>query len=401
MIGHRCSLAWRTLACVSLLGPLVAPTLAQEPPRPEDPPAMVESPAVAPDPDAPAPPESPEAASDLETDAPLDFPSLEEIPPPLDVVLPDANGGAPVDVRTAVSGTDLEALRRVVVTAPRALGPLSIGTPDGGLLFNPVPMPEGTLWWVRNPRDSFGTVETIGFIDTAAEAVEEKYPGAPRLVIGDISRADGGRLDRHKSHQAGRDADIGFYFRTGEAGGLKSPGKGELDLARTWGLLRAFITETDVERVFLDRSIQRLLYDHARAQGEDRDWLDNLFGRQGQDALVQHERRHLDHMHVRFFNREAQEHGRLAYPLLVEAGLLPGPMVKHRATNGETLSHLARRYGTSAAVIRSANGIHGSSLRAGRVYSIPVRKIPAAGEPVVVPPRRLPPCPPPATEAAP
>ena len=123
-------------------------------------------------------------------------------------------------------------------------------------------------------------------------------------------------------------------------------------------------------------------------------------GRQGQDALVQHERRHLDHMHVRFFNREAQEHGRLAYPLLVEAGLLPGPMVKHRAANGETLSHLARRYGTSAAIIRSANGIHGSSLRAGRVYSIPVRKIPTPGEPVVVPPRRLPPGPPPAPEAA-
>ena len=401
MIGHRCSLAWRTLAGVSLLGLLVGPLRAQDPPRPEDPPAMIESPAVEVAAQAPAPLELPETAADVEaeTDAPLDLPALEEIPPPLDVALPAPNEAALVELQAVLAGTDPDALRRLVVTEPNALGPLSIGTPDGGLLFNPVPMPEGPLWSVRNPHDSFGTVETIGFIATAVEIVETEFPGSPRLVIGDVSRADGGRLDRHKSHQAGRDADIGFYFRTGGAGGLKPPRKGELDLARTWGLLRAFITETDIERIFVDRSVQRLLYDHARAQGDDRDWLDNLFGRQGKDALVQHERRHLDHMHVRFFNREAQEHGRLAYPLLVEAGLLPGPMVKHRAANGETLSHLARRYGTSAAVIRAANGIRGSSLRAGRSYMIPVRKIPTPGEAVVVPPRRLPPGPPLATEA--
>jgi LysM repeat protein len=96
-------------------------------------------------------------------------------------------------------------------------------------------------------------------------------------------------------------------------------------------------------------------------------------------------------MHLRFYNPEAQEHGRLAYPVLVEAGILPGPMVRHRVAKGETLSHLARRYRTSPAVIRSANGIRGSALRAGRTYLIPVRRIPSPGEPVVIPPRRLPP----------
>ena len=426
MVGHRCSLAWRTLACASLLGPLAAQVLAEEPPRRDDPLPVVEAPvlwravettlpaeparsgesAEAREPEASAesaePAEAPdlaesdEAALDPEVDAPVDFPSFEEVAPP-PIAPPESAFQAPpvgapaAEVWVASAAISRESLRRFVVAEPTALGPLSIGTPDGGLLFNPVPMPEGSLWAVRNPRDSFGTVETIGFIATAVETVEKRFPGSPRLVIGDISRADGGRLDRHKSHQAGRDADIGFYYRAGEAASLVPARKGELDLPRTWALLRAFVTETDVERVFLDRQVQRLLYEYARDAGEDHGWLDELFGRQGPDALVQHERRHLDHMHVRFYNREAQEHGRLAYPALVEAGLLPGPMVKHRVARGETLSHLARRYGTSTAVIRTANGLRGSSLRAGRTYLIPVRKIPTPGEPTLIPPRRLPP----------
>ena len=384
MFGPRCSVAWRTLAGASLLGLLATQAQAQKSTRPEDP-ALDPTPAL-----SSSIPEPTEGALEPELDAPVDFPSPQEA----EQSPAESASTREPEAATLPTLADRETLRRFAVSQPDALGPLSIGTPNGGLLFNPVPMPEGTLWAVRNPRDSFGTVETIAFIEKAVATVETAFPGSPRIIISDISRADGGRLDRHKSHQAGRDADIGFYYLAGEAASLQPARRGLLDLPRTWALLRAFVTETDVERVFLDRQVQRLLYDHALAQGEDREWLDNLFGRQGQDALVQHERGHLDHMHLRFYNPEAQEHGRLAYPVLVEAGILPGPMVRHRVAKGETLSHLARRYGTSPAVIRSANGIRGSALRAGRTYLIPVRRIPSPGEPVVIPPRRLPPDPP-------
>jgi murein endopeptidase len=303
-------------------------------------------------------------------------------------VLPPATLPAP-----RLPAPDSEGLRLLVELDPSALGPLSIGSPDAGLLFNPQPMPEGQQWSIRNPVETYGTTETIGFIIKAIETVNAKFPGSPRLIIGDISRRDGGRLDLHASHQVGRDADIGFYYRTGAADDFRRPRRNELDTARTWALVRAFITETDVQRIFLDRSIQRLLYAHALEVGESRDWLDDIFGRRtaGRDAIIQHVRQHYDHMHVRFYNRRAQEWGRRAYPLLVEAGLVPGPTVSHRARPGETLSHLSRRYGTSMTAIRTANHLRSSAIRAGRKYVIPVRSIPAESEPVVVPARRLPP----------
>jgi murein endopeptidase len=310
----------------------------------------------------------------------------DSIPPDLEGVLPDA----------AAAETALEAgpalVRALVEISPESLGSLSIGSPDAGLLLNPIAFPEGPFWRIRNPVETYATAETIAFISAAVETVDQQFPGGPRLVIGDMSRADGGRLNRHRSHQSGRDADIGLYYRTGEAADFVRGTAKNLDVARTWALVRAFVVETDVERVFVDRSIQRLLYAHALSIGEDGAWLDDIFGRRtaGVGAIIQHEKRHQDHLHVRFYNRRAQGCGRIAYPHLVSAGVLPGPTVTHRVRSGETLSHLASRYGTSTAAIRAANGLRGNNLRVGRRYVIPVRRVPTASEPVVVPPRRLP-----------
>jgi penicillin-insensitive murein endopeptidase len=287
-----------------------------------------------------------------------------------------------------------EGLRLLIQLDPTALGPLSIGSPNAGLLFNPRPMPEGRLWKIRNARETWGTTETIGYVIKTIEKVEERFPGSPPLVIGDISDPDGGRLNWHASHQVGRDVDIGFYHRR-EVPDFQRGRKGNLDLSRTWALVRALITETDVDRIFVDRSIQRYLFSHAVEIGEDRAWLDKIFGRKtaGKDAIIQHVRRHRDHLHVRFYNPRAQEWGRVAYPLLVKAGLAPGPTVTHRVRRGETLSHLSRRYGTSTRAIRRANGLRSSMIRAGRRYVIPVRRIPSEAEPIVIPPRTLPPTP--------
>ncbi len=294
-----------------------------------------------------------------------------------------------------VAPDDRDSLLALARNDIAALGPLSLGSPDAGLLVNPIAMPEGPLWTIRDASESYGTAETIGFVATAVGAVEARYPGSPRLVIGDISRPDGGRLNRHRSHQAGRDVDLGFYYLRGECGEFKIGREGDLDLPRTWALVRALVTETDIERIFLDRRLQRLLYAQALAEGEDRDWLDDVFfggfGDEPRKGIIQHERGHRNHLHVRFYNGSAQERARIVYATLVEAGSVPPPVVRHRVRRGETLGHLAVRYGTSASAIRAANRLRGNRLRAGRGYLIPIRRVPPDEGPIAVPPRRLPP----------
>jgi penicillin-insensitive murein endopeptidase len=304
---------------------------------------------------------------------------------------------SPAEPGPTASGTsagepDSESLLKLARVDATALGPLSIGTPDAGLLVNPMPMPEDPLWTIRNPAEAFATAETIEFLRSAIQVVATRYPGSPRVVIGDLSRPDGGRLNRHRSHQVGRDVDLGFYYQSGAAVDFELARQRDLDLPRTWALVRALLTETDVERIFLDRSLIRVLYTHALESGEDCEWLDDVFGRLGEDrkGIIQHERRHKNHMHVRFYNRDAQERGRIVYPVLVQDGSVPPPTIKHRVRRGETLGHLARRYGVRPAAIRAANGLRGSQLRAGRAYLIPIRRVPDSG-PVVIPPRRLPP----------
>jgi penicillin-insensitive murein endopeptidase len=291
----------------------------------------------------------------------------------------------------APADNDGVSLRLTAERDPRALGPLSIGTPDSGLLLNPIPFPPGPYWKLREASETWATDETIDFVMAAIETVEARYPGSPRVVIGALSHAGGGRLDRHRSHQAGRDADIGFYYRGGEADTFRIARPRDLDAARTWALVRALVTETDIDRIFLDRSLMQVLYDEAVSEGEDRGWLADIFGRTSDTGIIQHVKRHKDHLHARFYNRRAQEYGRIAYPVLVEAGVAPPPTVRHRARAGETLGSIARHYGTTVTAIRQANGLRTTQVRAGREYTIPIRKVPVDSGPVVVPPRRLPP----------
>ena len=160
-------------------------------------------------------------------------------------------------------------------------------------------------------------------------------------------------------------------------------------------MLRALLTETDVELILIDRGVQRLLREHAALAGEDTAWVDGVFdGSAGLRPIVRHAKGHATHIHVRFYNPVAQETGRRLYDLLVKHRLITPPTAyaKYVAKKGDTLGAIARRFGTTAKAIQKRNGLKSSAIRAGTEYRIPhpggVR--PPAG-PIVPPPRRLPP----------
>jgi murein endopeptidase len=279
---------------------------------------------------------------------------------------------------------------------PASLGPMSIGKPSAGLLFNAVPMPAGDAWSLVDPSHAFGTVETVGYLDTAISRVAKEFAGSPKLMIGHISAKGGGYLKPHLSHQSGRDVDLGYYYAGGSLWYQRANAQ-NLDLDRTWALVRALVTQTDVEMLLIDRSIQDLLIDHAEKIGEDKDWVRLVFrGKGGMPPIVRHVRGHATHMHARFYNPIAAETGRRCYSILVRRGLVkPGAAyVVHLARKGETLAELAKRYGTTVRAIRRANGLKSTVIQAKKSYKIPQSghappSLPAG--PTGIPPRRLPP----------
>jgi penicillin-insensitive murein endopeptidase len=68
--------------------------------------------------------------------------------------------------------------------------------------------------------------------------------------------------------------------------------------------------------------------------------------------------------------------------------------VSHVAKKGETLAHLAKRFGTTVRAIRRANGLKSTLIQAKRSYQIPqTGHAPPStvSGPIAIPPRRLPP----------
>lgn len=288
-----------------------------------------------------------------------------------------------------------EELKRRVESDPASLGSLTIGSPSGAILLNAVSMPTGPRWMPAPAADTWGTSETMASIQTAIDKVHELFPGTQPLYIGDISDVDGGRLKRHETHQGGRDADFGFYYKGGQTKWFEAGSAANLDLPRNWALVRALITCTDVETILLDTRIQKHLYAYALSISEDKTWLDRVFqfSKGSKDAIIRHVPLHRTHYHVRFYNPVAQELGRRAFPFLVEAKIVQPPVftTRHLVKPGQTLGLLAVRYGTSIRAIMQANGLTTSQLRAGRSYRIPVKSAAPPIAPVAVPLRTLPP----------
>ncbi len=279
----------------------------------------------------------------------------------------------------ALTAVQLEARYR---SDPGSVGPLSLGAPNAGALVNGVQMPKSDKWTVSDPSCAWGTQETVDAIARSIEKVAADHPGAPPLAIGHISSRKGGHLSPHRSHQSGRDVDLGYYHAPPRASFVRATEQ-NLDLERTFALVKTIVRETDVDLVLIDTAVQRLLVNHARQKGEDEAWIDQVFQVRGKNPrpVVRHARGHGNHLHVRFVSPVAQELGRRAGAFLRRDKVAPphvsDAVVMHKARSGDTLQILARRYGTTVEAIQGANGLRSIDIKMGRTYRIPVPKPPS------------------------
>ena len=247
---------------------------------------------------------------------------------------------------------------------------VSVGSPSNGWLIGGVALPGSERLLVREGRN-FGTPEMVDAIVAAVDAVHASHPGAHRLVSGDLSRREGGKLSPHVSHQSGRDADIGYYMHTHvPPRWFRKATSESLDVPRTWAFMSSLLADDKVEYIFVDYRLQKRLYEYARdtvklSKGVLLRTFSYPRGRGARVGIIRHLKGHRDHMHVRFHSPKAvanqrsyaKEHGR--------DSLKP---TARRVTvrKGWTLSHIARKYRTTVAKLRTWNKLRrGATLYPG------------------------------------
>ena len=203
------------------------------------------------------------------------------------------------------NANDLRVGQSLVVYKPGKLLPgYGAYDDDKGVLKSGVQLPPGKYYVVKKPVYAWGTGKTIRLIQSAIAAYRRVWKSSPKIHVGDISKKGGGKFPPHRSHQHGHDVDIGYVLKGEKKDETRftSANSKNLDVARTWSLLKAFLDTDEVKYIFVDTSIQKLLYEHAKQKGVSRDTLDELFQypRRHGHGIIRHSKGHVNHFHLRF-----------------------------------------------------------------------------------------------------
>jgi penicillin-insensitive murein endopeptidase len=162
----------------------------------------------------------------------------------------------------------------------------SVGSPTEGHLVGGAHLTESTYLRIvpayANGDARWGLEPLVGMIDRSARTVRKQFPDAI-LSVGHLSRPGGGEIDRHASHESGRDADIGFYVRNqqgktiyadhfvafkGDGTATSWPGA-QFDEARNWALIASVVSDVHarVSHIFVASPLRTRLLQYAEKIG--------------------------------------------------------------------------------------------------------------------------------------
>lgn len=247
----------------------------------------------------------------------------------------------------------------------------SLGQPYHGRLVNGIPFPrQFSGYQLRDEDRTYTTPEVIGAMLDAIDTVQKQFPGSPNLYLGDFSLPGGGSAGGHRSHQNGRDVDVGMYAKGNRTmDGFAPMNEENLDVPRTWAFVESLLCSQRVQYLFVDRRIQNLLYDYALSRGMDTTYLDRLFGN-NRGAVIQHVRNHVDHMHVRFFtpwSTMAAQVGDLddqkrTVIEMAQQSYMPKKVFYYAKGNERSLDALAQSFGVQRKDLCRWNEIHGGEI---------------------------------------
>ncbi|MEM6788517.1 MAG: LysM peptidoglycan-binding domain-containing protein [Myxococcota bacterium] len=163
------------------------------------------------------------------------------------------------------------------------------------------------IGYKRVHRDAaWATAKALDAIDRGFDQLLRRHRLAPRVHLLDASRHDLAPVGNHRSHQDGRDVDITYYQRKCPRDGcptrVVTPKR--LDVKRQWSLLHYWLRRGDVEMMFIDHDLQKVLYAEAKRRGASKAelgrWFQYPLPAGTRSGVIRHWPGHRNHVHVRF-----------------------------------------------------------------------------------------------------
>lgn len=190
---------------------------------------------------------------------------------------------------------------------------LSVGSPGDGWQLRAKRLRATPRLRLKNAERNaaYGHPSLVLMLQRTGEQMGREAGGAA-LLVGDLSTEFGGPLAGHRSHQSGRDADVGFLaldargrsrqldrFVAFDGEGKAKDGSGlRFDEYRNWLLVQMWLRDQRavVRWVFVSSPLRKRLLDFARARPAFR-----RYGDAAAKLLVQprNSSAHDDHFHVR------------------------------------------------------------------------------------------------------